>query len=143
MSHLSSVKTCLTELNILEYSLIALDIKWYRESWASISLPQKEGPDFGFVWNGDEYELMGDFSQWKQPWSIAVFIEKIQYQYVLKTIKMELQAKGFVNQETKNTNFEQITSINTTIDPVNNLNKNDHLGTVTSYPTIVCSLWDT
>ena len=109
MSHLSSVKTCLTELNILEYSLVALDIKWYRESWASISLPQKEGPDFGFVWNGDEYELMGDFSQWKQPWSIAVFIEKIKYQYVLKTIKMELQAKGFVNQETKNTNFEQIT----------------------------------
>ena len=86
---------------------------------------------------------MGDFSQWKQPWSIAVFIEKIQYQYVLKTIKMELQAKGFINQETKNTNFEQITSINTTIDPVNNLNKNDHLETVTSYPTIVCSLWYT
>jgi len=56
---------------------------------------------------------------------------------------MELQAKGFINQETKNTNFEQITSINTTIDPVNNLNKNDHLETVTSYPTIVCSLWYT
>ena len=74
---------------------------------------------------------MGDFSQWKQPWSIAVFIEKIQYQYVLKTIKLELQAKGFIDQETRNTNFEQITF-------VNNINKNNNLD-----PTIVCSLWDT
>lgn len=127
MSHLSSVKTCLTQLHVLEYALLSLDIKWYRESWSSISLPQKEGPDFGFVWNGDEYELMGDFSQWKQPCSIALFIEKIQYQYVLKTIELELQAKGFVDQEIRNTNKE--TGSNYLRD--NNFDQ-----------TIVCSLWD-
>jgi hypothetical protein len=48
MSHLSSMRTCLSNLTLLEHSLSVLEIQWYRENYSHIVIPQENGHDFGF-----------------------------------------------------------------------------------------------
>ena len=60
MSHLSSMRTCLSNLTLLEHSLTVLGINWYRENYSHVVIPQDNGHDFGFFWNGKEFEFIGD-----------------------------------------------------------------------------------
>ena len=94
MSHLSSMRTCLSNLTLLEHSLSVLEIQWYRENYSHIVIPQENGHDFGFFWNGKEFEFIGDEKLWIQAWSIGTFIEKIQYQYIYKSLDMDLKMRG-------------------------------------------------
>ena len=94
MSHLSTMKTNLSNIILLEESLSILGIKWYREDLSHIVIPQKNGQDFGFFWNGKEFEFVGDEMFWVQPWSISSFLEKIQYQYIYKALELDLKARG-------------------------------------------------
>ncbi len=94
MSHLSSMRTCLSNLTLLEHSLSVLGIQWYRESYSHIVIPQENGHDFGFFWNGAEFEFIGDETLWIQAWSIGTFIEKIQYQYIYKSLDIDLKFRG-------------------------------------------------
>ena len=52
------------------------------------------GFDFGFFWNGKEFEFIGDEKLWIQVWSIGTFIEKIQYQYIYKSLDIDLKLRG-------------------------------------------------
>ena len=94
MSHLSSMRTCLSNLTLLEHSLSVLGIQWYRENYSHIVIPQENGHDFGFFWNGREFEFIGDEKLWIQVWSIGTFIEKIQYQYIYKSLDIDLKLRG-------------------------------------------------
>ena len=94
MSHLSSMRTCLSNLTLLEHSLSVLGIQWYRENYSHIVIPQENGHDFGFFWNGKEFEFIGDEKLWVQVWSIGTFIEKIQYQYIYKSLDIDLKVRG-------------------------------------------------
>ena len=94
MSHLSSMRTCLSNLTLLEHSLSVLEIQWYRENYSHIVIPQENGHDFGFFWNGREFEFIGDEKLWIQAWSIGTFIEKIQYQYIYKSLDIDLKVRG-------------------------------------------------
>ena len=94
MSHLSTMSTSLSDLALLEYSLSVLEIQWYRENYSHIVIPQENGHDFGFFWNGREFEFIGDERLWIQPWSIGTFIEKIQYQYIYKSLDIDLKVRG-------------------------------------------------
>lgn len=97
MSHLSSMRTCLSNLQLLEYSLSILGISWYRESYSHIVIPQDNGHNFGFFWNGEEFEFVGDKKLWSQAWSIGSFIENIQFQYIYKSLDIELKRQGLHN----------------------------------------------
>ncbi len=94
MSHLSSMRTCLSNLTLLEHSLSVLEIQWYRENYSHVVIPQENGHDFGFFWNGREFEFIGDEKLWVQAWSIGTFIEKIQYQYIYKSLDIDLKFRG-------------------------------------------------
>ena len=94
MSHLSSMRTCLSNLTLLEHSLTVLGINWYRENYSHVVIPQDNGHDFGFFWNGKEFEFIGDEKLWIQVWSIGTFIEKIQYKYIYKSLDVDLKLRG-------------------------------------------------
>jgi len=94
MSHLSSMRTCLSNLTLLEHSLTVLGINWYRENYSHVVIPQDNGHDFVFFWNGKEFEFIGDEKLWIQVWSIGTFIEKIQYQYIYKSLDIDLKLRG-------------------------------------------------
>ena len=101
MSHLSSMRTCLSNLTLLEHSLSVLGIQWYRENYSHIVIPQENGHDFGFFWNGKEFEFIGDEKLWVQVWSIGTFIEKIQYQYIYKSLDIDLKVRGLYDVKIK------------------------------------------
>jgi len=104
MSHLSSLKTSLSNLPMLEYALSILEIDWYRENSSHIVIPQKNGHDFGFFWNGEEFEFIGDEALWIQVWSIGTFIEKIQYQYIYKSLDIDLKLRGLSDVKISDSN---------------------------------------
>ena len=101
MSHLSSMRTCLSNLTLLEHSLTVLGINWYRENYSHVVIPQDNGHDFGFFWNGKEFEFIGDEKLWIQVWSIGTFIEKIQYQYIYKSLDIDLKVRGLYDVKIK------------------------------------------
>ena len=111
MSHLSSMRTCLSNLTLLEHSLTVLGINWYRENYSHVVIPQDNGHDFGFFWNGREFEFIGDELLWIQAWSIGTFIEKVQYQYPFeksKIIVLRQFLKSKLHAQFLKSNFESI-----------------------------------
>jgi hypothetical protein len=61
----------------------------------NLIIPQSNGYDIEFVWNGNEYELVVDMSFWKQPYPVESFIDKIAQQYAGEVITGESQKTGF------------------------------------------------
>jgi hypothetical protein len=61
----------------------------------TLVIPQSNGYDIKFVWNGHEYELVVDMSFWEQPYPIESFIDKVAQQYAGEVIIGESQKTGF------------------------------------------------
>jgi hypothetical protein len=61
----------------------------------NLVIPQSNGYDIEFAWNGQEYELVVDMSFWEQPYPIESFIDKISQQYAGEVIIGESQKIGF------------------------------------------------
>jgi len=61
----------------------------------NLLIPQSNGYDIEFCWNGQEYELVVDISFWEQPYPIESFIDKIAQQYAGEVIISESQKIGF------------------------------------------------
>ena len=61
----------------------------------NLIIPQSNGYDIEFAWNGQEYELVVDMSFWEQPYPIESFIEKVAQQYAGEVIIGESQKTGF------------------------------------------------
>lgn len=106
MSHFTHMKTCFRNLAYLEKALNKLNIK-YREQEKNITsknldfstknlvIPQSNGYDIEFAWNGQVYELVVDISFWEQPYPIESFIDKVSKQYAGEVIIGESQKMGF------------------------------------------------
>ena len=106
MSHFTHMKTRFQNLFYLEKALNRLNIEFkQQESTVTTSnpennninlvIPQSNGYDIEFDWNGQEYELVVDMSFWEQPYPIESFIDKVAQQYAGEVIIGESQKTGF------------------------------------------------
>ena len=103
MSHFTHMKTRFQNLFYLEKALNRLNIVHKEQETSSNSdlynvsliIPQSNGYDIEFAWNGKEYELIVDMSFWEQPYPIESFIDKISQQYAGEVIIGESQKIGF------------------------------------------------
>jgi len=104
------MKTRFQKIFYLEKALHKLDINYKRqkslndtENNASqlsspnqnLVIPQSNGYDIEFCWNGQEYEMIVDMSFWEQSSPIESFIDKIAQQYAGEVIIGESQKMGF------------------------------------------------
>jgi len=106
MSHFTHIKTRFQNLFYLEKALSRLNIV-HKEQEKTINnsdsdkynvnliIPQSNGYDIEFAWNGQEYELVVDMSFWQQSYPIESFIDKIAQQYAGEVIIGESQKTGF------------------------------------------------
>lgn len=106
MSHFTHIKTRFQNLFYLEKALNRLNIVHNEKEQTSINsemndsninlvIPQSNGYDIEFAWNGQEYELVVDMSFWEQPYPIESFIDKVAQQYAGEVIIGESQKIGF------------------------------------------------
>ena len=108
MSHFTHMKTRFQNFLYLEKALNRLNIvykqqknitnsnsKSYNINLINLLIPQSNGYDIEFCWNGQEYELVVDMSFWEQPYPIESFIDKIAQQYAGEVIIGESQKIGF------------------------------------------------
>jgi hypothetical protein len=102
MSHFTHMKTRFQNLFYLEKALNRLNIVHKEQktnnlesSNKNLIIPQSNGYDIEFAWNGQEYELIVDISYWEQPYPIESFIDKIAQQYAGEVIIGESQKTGF------------------------------------------------
>jgi Protein of unknown function (DUF1257) len=104
MSHFTNIKTRFQNLFYLEKALNRLNIVHQEKntnnsnlelSKINLVIPQSNGYDIEFAWNGQEYELIVDMSYWKQPYPIESFIDKVAQQYAGEVIIGESQKTGF------------------------------------------------
>ncbi len=113
MSHFSHIKTRIRNIEYLEKALLKLEINCERQQKqivgyqnktfdVNLSIPQANGYDIGFNWNGSEYELIVDLSFWQQKWSLEMFMDKLSQAYATETILNESNKQGFqtTNQKT-------------------------------------------
>jgi len=61
----------------------------------NLVIPQSNGYDIVFCWNGQEYELITDLSFWEQSYPIENFIDRIAQQYAGEVVIGESQKIGF------------------------------------------------
>lgn len=106
MSHFTHIKTRFQNLFYLEKALNRLNIL-HKEHETNINqgdsksqninliIPQSNGYDIEFAWNGQEYELVVDMSFWEQPYPVESFIDKLAQQYAGEVILGESQKTGF------------------------------------------------
>ena len=102
MSHFTNMKTRFQNLFYLEKALNRLNISYKEKSLinsdlsnVNLVIPQSNGYDIEFAWNGQEYEFVVDMSFWEQPYPIESFIDKISQQYAGEVIIGESQKIGF------------------------------------------------
>jgi len=104
MSHFTHIKTRFQNLFYLEKALNRLNITHKEQEKNTVNLdsynvnlviPQSNGYDIEFTWNGQEYELVVDMSFWEQAYPIESFIDKIAQQYAGEVIIGESQKIGF------------------------------------------------
>ena len=121
MSHFSYIKTRIQNLGYLEKALNKLNIHYELDSkiikgydndslLVDLIIPQKNGYDIGFKWNGVNYELVTDLSFWDQKYSNETFMDKLTQTYASQIILNETKKQGFNNIEEK-TNIDGSISI--------------------------------
>jgi len=111
MSHFSQVKTQIRSLEPLQKALTTLGVEWAGTSMlkgdrgqttsAEVVIPQTNGYDIGFKWNGREYELVADMQHWQQPWTVESFLQKVAQGYAVQAVMTESQNQGFALTEQK------------------------------------------
>lgn len=99
MSHFTYMKTSFQNLSYLEKALNRLNIVYTKQkevaNHLNLVIPQSNGYDIKFDWNGQEYELIADMSFWEQPYPVESFIDKVAPQYAGEVIIGESQKTGF------------------------------------------------
>ncbi len=114
MSHFSNIKTKIRNLDSLKSALNDLDVDWKAGSSpirgyqgqtrdAEVVVEQENNYDFGFSWNGSEYELVADLQYWQQPLTVEGFLRKVTQRYAYHTVVNETSKQGFqISEEQKN-----------------------------------------
>lgn len=104
MSHFTHIKTRFQNLFYLEKALTRLNISFKTKEKSiedsnayndSLVIPQLNGYDIKFTWNGQEYEIIADMSFWEQSSTIESFIDKIAQKYADEVIIGESRKMGF------------------------------------------------
>lgn len=102
MSHFTNIKTSFQNIFYLKKALSKLNIAHkekltYNSKLSRINLviPQLNGYDVEFSWNGQEYDLVVDMSFWDQLYSVETFINKISQKYAGEVIMGESQQMSF------------------------------------------------
>ena len=104
MSHFTHMKTHFQNLFYLEKALNRLNIDFSQQkstasnsdpSQTNLIIPQSNGYNIEFSWNGQEYELVVDMSFWEQAYPIESFMDKIAQQYAGEVVIGESQKIGF------------------------------------------------
>jgi hypothetical protein len=104
MSHFSHIKTRFQNLGYLEKALERLNIVHQQEkaptttslgSTTNLVIPQSNGYDLKFVWNGEEYEFVVDLSFWEQASPVESFMDQVAQQYASEVVIGEGQSIGF------------------------------------------------
>ena len=106
MSHFTHMKTSFQNLFYLKKALnklnignqeqeINLDQLQFNSKNINLIIPQSNGYDIEFAWNGEEYELVADMSFWEQPYPVESFIDKLAQHYAGELIIGESQKTGF------------------------------------------------
>jgi len=100
MSHFTHIKTRFQNLFYLEKALNRLNIVHQKKettqnSNVNLVIPQSNGYDLEFSWNGQEYELVADISFWEQTYPVENFIDRIAQQYAGEVVIGESQKVGF------------------------------------------------
>ena len=114
MSHFSNIKTKIRNLDSLKIALNNLNVDWKdgpaiirgyqgQTHQADIVVEQSNNYDFGFSWNGSEYELVADLQYWQQPLTVDGFLRQVTQGYAYQTIVKETANQGFaITEEAKN-----------------------------------------
>jgi hypothetical protein len=106
MSHFTRIQTSIRDLATLQSALTQLDVSWekatipirgYQDQTikAELVIHQPNSIDIGFAFNGEEYELVADTSFWQQPWSMELFLDKVNQVYASELLNKELRSLGF------------------------------------------------
>ena len=106
MSHFTYLKTSFKNLLHLENALNKLSISYKTEKklverdnskiyTTNLVIPQSNGYDIIFNWNGEEYDLVLDASFWIQPYPVESFINKLSQHYANDVVITESQKIGF------------------------------------------------
>ena len=104
MSHFTYFKTRFQNRVYLEIALKKLKLPIQKHpllknskltSNTPLVIPQSNGYDITFNWNGREYELVTDLSFWAQKQPLEIFLDKITQQYACELIIHESQKIGF------------------------------------------------
>ena len=114
MSHFSNIKTKIRNLNSLKAALKDLNLDWKDDSvsvrgyrgqthQAQVAIEQDNGYDFGFCWNGNEYELVADLQYWQQPLTVEGFLRQVTQRYAYHAVVQETANQGFtISEQAKN-----------------------------------------
>lgn len=114
MSHFSNIKTKIRNLDSLKSALKDLDIDWKngpgivrgyqgQTRKADVVVEQANNYDFGFSWNGNEYELVADLQYWQQPLTVDGFLRQVTQRYAYHTVVNETANQGFnITEQEKN-----------------------------------------
>jgi hypothetical protein len=98
------MKTSFRNLFYLKKALNRLTIDYKQQetnanfedlSNPNLIIPQSNGYNIEFAWNGQVYELVVDVSFWEQPYPIETFIDKVSKQYAGEVIIGESHKMGF------------------------------------------------
>ena len=114
MSHFSNIKTKIRNLNSLKAALNDLEVDWKngpgivrgyqgQTHKADVVVEQNNNYDFGFSWNGSEYELVADLQYWQQPLTVDGFLRQVTQRYAYHTVVSETANQGFsITEQDKN-----------------------------------------
>ena len=113
MSHFSNIKTKIRNLDSLKSALKDLSVDWKngpgivrgyqgKTHKAEIVVEQENNYDFGFSWNGNEYELVADLQYWQQPLTVDGFLRQVTQRYAYHTVVNQTTNQGFQITEQEN-----------------------------------------
>ena len=100
MSHFTHMKTRFQNLFYLEKALDRLAIVYEKQVTSqnlntNLIIPQPNGYNLEFHWNGQEYDLIADISFWEQTYPVETFIDRITQQYAEEVVIGESHKIGF------------------------------------------------
>lgn len=104
MSHFSYIQTQFQNLFYLEKALNKLNILYKQEqvstsssalSQINLIIPQSNGYNISFCWNGKEYDLVTDLSFWKQTLPHETFLNNVSQEYASEVVIGEGQKNWF------------------------------------------------
>jgi hypothetical protein len=115
MSHFTSLKTNISELDLLIKTLDNLKINWSRSKilsnqytnelhYCDIIIEQQNGHSIGFSKIKSSYKLIYDEMFWQQPITISSFKDQLNVYYSLNLVTNNLINEGFeiTNKVTEN-----------------------------------------